>query len=299
VKETATLGSKTPAWAKSSLDACIGNLGSGDHPIGNGRIYVVENVIELTKTAQQFPVFAPLSLVEYEIAFKNLDYYEFTLPLVTDTMPPGFTYFDMVLGPAPTSIEGDKLIWQNVTISAGGLYGTTTKWKIRLQTSNLYQTALNTIAVNSPETVIPASTASIVVGPVFDLKKAVGVDSTFPGGIVPYTITLVNQSTVDYTNLRITDTLPVGFEFYRTRSGISPIQLGPEMSQPVWVITKLTKGSTYQLVFDVSVRFSVIPGTYLNAVIGTSPDGSVPGPILTAPVTILTPIHVYLPMITK
>jgi uncharacterized repeat protein (TIGR01451 family) len=301
VSPTATGGSKTPILTASALNVCFADLGSGDHPLGAGTVVVraVGDVVRLAKEAITDPV-APLSLAEYKITIANEDAYDFVFSALTDTLPTGFNFYSMTSGPAP-AVEGNKLVWRNLTLPAAGM---TLKFKV--QVGPLYGTYENWVSAYIPDTTVNPKKGSpdIRVLPVFDLKKDVGVPVASQGAVVPYTITLVNTSDVVYTSLRITDTLPPGFQYHHSRPGYPiPIMLGPRKSQPVWLIASLGSGGKVQkLVFYALVTFLAEPGVlHYNTVIGSSPSGSIPGPISTAPLLVEQSgdIWTFLPLLMR
>jgi hypothetical protein len=83
-----------------------------------------------------------------------------------------------------------------------------------------------------------------------------------------------------------------------------PISLGTNNGRPVWSIPELrgncTGGCAIQLAFDVFISPLASPGVYYNRVIGSSPSGSVPGPINTAPLTITqAAANIFLPVVVR
>ena len=200
-------------------------------------------------------------------------------------------------------MQDGKVIWRNVTIPKGSTGSKKIVWQVNLQSGPLYgSNFVNQIWATSQQTpIITATSKAVSVLPIFDLQKIAGIQSTFAGGVVPYTITLVNFSQTVYSKIIVTDTLPPGFTFYRMHTGyLSPVTIGTAGSQPVWNIPSLPGGNIFTLVFDVVIGASVAPGEYLNQVIGTSPSGSVPGPIFTAPISVTqVTLVLYLPIIRK
>jgi uncharacterized repeat protein (TIGR01451 family) len=281
-------GDKSSSFSGSAADICFGKMNGGVVSV----VKVLEYAIELTKKAlkTQLP---PLTLIDYTIDIKNLDKFnDILLDAVTDTLPTGFIYHSMAAGPDPNVVQDGKVVWQNVIVS---VVSETLTWKVTLQSSPLYgSNYTNQVWATSPQTrIITATSEPVSVLPLFDLQKIAGIQSTSAGGVVPYTITLVNLSQVAYSSIIVTDTLPLGFTFYRMHTGyLSPVTIGPAGSQPVWNIPSLgtgcgSSGCMIRLVFDVVIGSNVAPGVYLNQVIGDSPSGSVPGPIFTAPISVI------------
>ncbi|GAB4498878.1 MAG: hypothetical protein OHK0052_12920 [Anaerolineales bacterium] len=287
VKDTATTGTKKPAFTSSAPTSCIGKL-TGTA----GAISVKVPVIVLTTKAAVTEA-PPLSLVEYELSFKNQDLYPYRLQIITDTMPSGFTFYTMTAGPLPT-VAGRNLIWNNLDLPGSK----TITYKMLLQTTSLYgnteRNKLDAYVANNATPIIPAYSDSIAINPVFDLKKTVNTNYVKPDGSLVYTITLINLSKLEYRYIRITDTLPTGFTYIRTLEGPTPVQLGSGNAQPVWAdlsvrgkcsATNYDPCTTY-IVFEAKVGATVPLGRYFNNVIAISPTGAIPGPIKDAPVTV-------------
>ena len=301
VPANATYTNKTPTFSGTAAGVCFGKLGSGDNPMGSGTITVVQYVVSMTKVPLIDRI-TPNALVDYKITFQNDDAYDIVLDVVTDTMPAGFNFISMTQGPLPTLVQGDKIFWTNFTLHPG-----TTIWKIRLQSGAGYGAYTNKIAAHSPTTLIAPKTSAVVnVLPLFDLKKDSIRSTVLPGSTIPYTITLVNLSEVVYNNILVTDTLPAGMTFYRMRLGYTePITTGPGGTQPVWLIPQIkancgSAGCSYRLVFEARVPEDIPLGVYYNQVIGSSPSGSVPGPINTAPITVLQIVaRLLMPFISR
>lgn len=300
VLPTASLGKKTPTFSATSAGVCFGKLDSGDLELGDGSVTVMTEVLDLNKTALQTKV-APLALVDFEISIKNNDAYRFTVPVITDTLPSGFTYFSTLVG-SPPEVQGNKLIWHNLSVNGGA----TLRLRIRLQASPLYGDYLNEAAAFSPETVIlPAQSAAVQVRPLFALLKVNGEPYPPTGTLVPYTITLVNLSQTIYTNVRVTDTLPAGLFFSRMQTGYpAPLLLSPDRRQIVWNIAQInancgSAGCQVKLAFFALVDPWLEPGVYWNTILGFSPSGSVPGPIGAAPITVTAGTLNFLPYLKK
>lgn len=289
-------------FSGTASDVCFGKLDSGALQYGDGKIIVADQVVILTKRALLDRV-APLSLVDYEIKLQNKDVYPFVLPVVTDTLPTGFTYMNMVSGPTPDLIVGRNLYWYNVEI----LGSKSVTWKVQLQASSLYGISEpNTIAANSPEIEIdPAQSGPVTILPLFDLNKTASVSETVPGGLISYTISLVNQSELNYANIRLTDTLPSGFTYESMDFGTPPDS--GTITEPVWSGLSVSGNCSptnqdpcmLLLTLNVRVASSVPPGVYLNGLMARSPSGSIPGPLNAAPVTVtlstITPTPTFTP----
>jgi uncharacterized repeat protein (TIGR01451 family) len=177
-----------------------------------------------------------------------------------------------------------------------------------LKSSSLYKVYYNYLTANTSDFSITGAQETVQVLPLFDLLKTPGVNQARPGSYVPYLIRLVNLSDTSYDSIVITDTLPAGFTYYAMFSGPPPTSLGPGRSQPVWSGLALSHncsgggGCSLELGFYAFVQPTVAEDVYWNEVIGYSPSGSIPGPILTAPVEITeNPLDktIYLPLLQR
>jgi uncharacterized repeat protein (TIGR01451 family) len=290
VATSATPKTQTITFSGEANNICFGSPAKGDHFAGDGKIYVKEYVVELKKKALNLDV-PPLALVEYQIELKNYDYYPYPLEVVIDTMPAGFTYYAMSSGPEPV-VQGNKLYWYGVILPENK----TTKWKMRLQAAPLYGRYYNSISASSTETTIEEvndSPEGVDVLPLFDLTKDAGVAYAPAGSIIPYTIKFINLSKTNYSAIVLTDTLPAGFSYHQTIAGAAPVSVGENGSQPVWNGLSVkgncksdTSSCTLEITFEVRIGSSVPDGTYYNTIIASTPSGSIPGPLTTAPVIV-------------
>ncbi len=314
VAESATRGDKTPTFSGDAYGVCFGGLGGGPQPLGDGKVTVVDNALVLYKKAKDTEV-PPLAQVRYDIWLENQLDYAYTIHRLTDTLPSGFTYLLMESGPEPDAYNADRLVWENLTIPPGR-----TLLKLRLLASPLYGTfdniidgyidPLHTILVETDRNPRDGNSDAIVaVLPIFDLSKDASRDTTLPNATLAYTITMVNLSDVNYAGVRITDTLPLGFTYYRTLQGPIPASISGDRRTIVW--DNLTvqgncrpghaENCTQQVIFEAHVEGNTPEGVYYNTIEGHSPSGAIPGPIATAPVTVTQSLgyDLFLPCVLK
>jgi len=312
VNASATTGDKRPSFTGAAYGVCFSKLGGGVYK-ADGKVTVVDYALVVYKKARQTDV-PPLAQVEYDIWLENKLDYAYTVQSITDTLPDGFTYYLMSQGNDPDTYDGTRIIWRNVTLSPGK-----TLWQVRLLAAPLYGTYINAIDAfvdtvhrvsvdtdRSPRDGV--DDASVNVLPIFDLSKAAAPAYVVPGQSVVYTITMLNLSDVSYSALRLTDTLPAGFTYYRTLSGPLPNSIGANKRTIVWENQTVNGGCpsnnttncTRQIVIEVLVDTLIGKGTYYNTIEGVSPSGAVPGPISTAPVTVTQSLeHLFLPLVIK
>jgi hypothetical protein len=105
---------------------------------------------------------------------------------------------------------------------------------------------------------------------------------------------------VDLATVRITDTLPAGFSYYRSVSLPSGAAL-VRQSPLVWTLSQLKKGNSAAFVFEARVGADVISGTHLNTVEASSPSAQIPAAEDTAPVMVewRELPTVYLPLVLR
>ena len=296
IAENASYGVKTPTLQASATGVCFGKLATGDDPLGTGKINVVEEVVILSKKHLMKTV--PVdSLVDYTLSIRNIDAYSYRVQLVTDTLPTGFTFVDMLVGPQPVQQIGNQLVWQNVDVGGKA----TVTWKIRLKSATLFNYYLNYLSAYSRETPIKTTSDSdlkealddlrggVLVYPVLAVIKESGVTETVAGTVVPYTITLINQSDVSYNQVMVTDTLPTGFTFVKVHPGTSaPSFVSSDKAIVSWKGLTLPKSTgKIVLIIDAKIDRSTPPGAYFNNVEASSPTGSIPniGPTALVSVT--------------
>jgi uncharacterized repeat protein (TIGR01451 family) len=297
-----------PELQTSANNGCLGKLGTGPNPLGEGKIKVDPYPVALTKKA--LSTWVPVdSFVEYDLEINNKDGYAYVIDSLIDTIPAGFTYDSMIIGNEPTyNPDTRQLIWSGLTFNPGK-----TKWKLRLRSSALFGDYTNRLsAIDDELYFLPAYSKPVSVVPVIGIIKRAAVDVAFPGSVVPYTITLINVSDTDYGSVTVTDTLPTGFTYLRMSPEgdyPAPISLGPGGAQPVWANIDLPNecgeelGCTVELAFWALIGNSVPDGVYWNNITAHSPDGSFPNILPSAPISVTRTIGggnlIYLPIILR
>lgn len=111
-----------------------------------------------------------------------------------------------------------------------------------------------------------------VAGPTLTLVKSTSTASVFQGAEATYTITATNSSTVAYTGVSISDTLPASFTYASTTS-VTPAAgssrtavVDPTVGSgtPSWGTFTVGAGSSVTIVFKALVPVSTAVGTYQN-----------------------------------
>jgi uncharacterized repeat protein (TIGR01451 family) len=216
---------------------------------------------------------------------------------ITDTLPAGFSYVQMLSGPDP--IQESPIVWSLSQLEEGESQDFV--FQARVGMDVVTGTYLNTITGTSSSAILPDVGPMAPVGVevpqrfVF-LNKTVFPTQTMNGSLVTYTVTLSNSANGPL-DVRITDTLPVGFSYVQMLSGPEPIQEPPI----VWELDPLDPGEQ-ELVFQARVGVGVITGTYSNTVNGYSSLARVPG-IEMAPVEVTVRsdgmLAVFLPLVLR
>jgi len=177
-----------------------------------------------------------------------------TVTAVTYQLPRGvFSYTGSVGGtPIPdisSDANSDYYTWRDIVVPTQGVY--TLAFRIRAPfTTTTYATYASANPWNS-NICIPKARLDIPVVNGVELKKTPNPNSIGPYGLVEYTLEATNLTGEPVYNLRITDTLPFGFQYITTTSGPPPVSLSPL----VWEIPYL--GSAQSGLNRATIRFQV------------------------------------------
>jgi uncharacterized repeat protein (TIGR01451 family) len=266
---------------------------------------IVEPGIFLAKTVSPTQV-AGGRIVIYTITLDNRSDTPLDNLQIVDTLPVSFSFVSMIEGPNPT--QQSPVVWQPGSLEIGGLqefvFQTYVRCDVETGTySNSVQAASSSAPVPDLEETAPLRVESSGE-PCIPFYKTVSPQQVAPGKTVVYSITLENQSGLDLTDVRITDTLPISFTYLgMEHNGIEPVETMPL----VWEFPIAIKdGEGYELVFQVEVGSDVPDGTYYNAIGGYSASGLLPGLEQTASVQVKRGISggddappVFLPLVLR
>lgn len=267
----------------ADLDICI--------PVMKKTLKVVRGVT-LRKTPKPKET-GPFGTVEYNIEVKNLTDAPATGIRITDTLPPGFTFVEMVSDHSPASLA--PLVWEIPTIA--GLKEENIKFKARTyvnlgpQYNHLDGVSASTYVTLSKTLEEWEKDVRVDVVPGVGLYKTVEPAQVQAGQPVTYTINLYNGSNKDMANIVLTDTLPDGFSFGAMLQGTQPTS--STGSLVVWHIAALGQNQTLKLIFRADTELDLFSGLYYNQVSGEAWDAGaladpidVPSTDLTAPVDV-------------
>lgn len=190
-----------------------------------------------------------------------------TVTALTYKSPRGTLTFLGPVGGTPnpdTSSDSnyDYYTWRDLTVPAQGSQRLDIQFRAPLTTANY-----NTYAEASPQDssiCIPQYRLDIQVVKGVELSKEPTPETIGPFGIVEYKIEANNRTGGPVSGLRITDTLPEGFQYIQTTSGPEPISLSPL----VWEIPYL--GPFNRATIKFQARSYILLGKQYNWVDGVS-----------------------------
>ncbi|MBI5879394.1 MAG: DUF11 domain-containing protein [Chloroflexi bacterium] len=244
----------------------------------------------------------PLGKFYYQVSFHNNTPYSVTIQRFTETLP-GLTSkwrFDSMISPADAQpVSTSPLVWQNLVVPRFQDY--ILSFYVRASTD--FGTYVNTWSNSAPAVgtgvmtgLVPSGfiltavmgylEAPVQVIPGVGLDKVVSPDTLFSGDQAIYTITLVNLSGGTINNVRITDTLPAGFQYGSMVVGSSPVLTTPL----VWDVGNVLNGDANRVTisFRATVGISTATGTYYNRVTATSSNVLIPPTDDTAPLRVVS-----------
>lgn len=166
---------------------------------------------------------------------------------VTYTLPAGFVYLGEVEGTPPPAVSGSSYTWGNITVPASGVAAIRFRVQAPFQQGDSRHVAIAR-SLPRPNICIPKSEGVLPVKPGIMLNKRPNPTSVGPYGLVEYILDVENQTGAPLTGVRITDTLPTGFQFIQHVSGPPPVSTFP----PVWVVDLGPAGSQQG---KVTIRF--------------------------------------------
>ncbi len=186
---------------------------------------------------------------------------------VTYQLPAGFAYLGEVEGTPPPSVSGPYYTWSGITVTQRGTAAIRFRIRAPFQQGDFTHRAWAR-SVSQPEICIPMSKATLSVRPGVVLTKRPNLTSIGPYGVVEYTLDVENQTGASLGRVRITDTLPLGFQYVQHISGPSPISTSP----PIWEVDLGPAGTSQA---KVTIRFQVrtftLVGDWYNMVDGIHP----------------------------
>ncbi len=224
--------------------------------------------------------------VVYTITLVNVSSQVLAGVRLTDTLPSGFTFEQMVSGLAPDSIS-PVVIWSLGDVQMGEANKKVLVFRVRIGSGQLSGTYYNRVEATSNINIEPTGDIAPVrvFGlPSLNLSKSVAPGTVIAGREVTYTLTLSNPGIDPVVDARITDTLPVSFSYVAMVSGPDPAFTSPQV---VWTNVTVPTGTAQTFVFRALVAPGAPEGVYTNRLDGSSSFVTFPGSGPTAPVNVV------------
>jgi uncharacterized repeat protein (TIGR01451 family) len=279
--------------------------------VGDGKSTSVDDVLEKVIQAPSLPVgenkVFPGGTVTYTISIYNpLHDAPLTGVHLTDTLPGtpnSFSYVDMVNGDPPGVISGSQVIWEDLSVDAGGVmtfaFHAQVPVHIDIPANNTHQKYQNDVTALAPGvTLCPMKDK----GPSeADVTRQVGMDkavepaSVLSGELVTYTITLENFGDTPINFIRLTDTLPyipdeADFHFEEMLYGPDPVS-GYQRNPVVWYPLAVPAFGQVELIFRARAIGQPLV-TYGNDLSATTPETTIPARTNRAKVSIISPFTI-------
>ena len=230
--------------------------------------------------------------VVYTITLVNISGNAISNVRITDTLPTGFTFKQMVGGDVVAPASTNPLVFTLSSVPNGATRRMIFRVTIPLtQASGTYY---NNVAARADQLSIAPTgpTAPVIVSgrPTLNLSKQVDPTAVIAGRDVTYTLTLINPDLDEAVDAaRITDTLPSNVSFVSMISADpNPAVVGQQL---VWAGITVPPNSTKTMIFRAHVASGASDGTYYNQLNGSTgtfvfdPTGP------TAPVVVAQPIY--------
>jgi len=247
---------KQKVWLYTSIPGIWWYNGQSKAPLN---ILPVAQIIQEI-TPQRVGRSRPLTITL--VLSSNVDY-PLTGLSVTDTLPAGFSFLDVLPGTPSPVVTTPVVAWQGITLPARGLVHLSFLAQAAPASGDYRYNEVVAFPTDS-SLCIPRSRETLRVRDI-EVSKSPDPRTVGPLGEIVYTIDLNNQTSVAITDLRITDTLPFGFRFLRMEEGDpAPISTNPL----VWANIMVPPQSHTKLHFRV--RAYVLFGEQLNLLEGWS-----------------------------
>ncbi len=192
----------------------------------------------------------------YTIHYANVGTGVATHVTIVDTIPADTTFISST--PAPDSVVGNVYTWYIGTVNPGDSGDIFITVRVNLFTPD--KTLLRNVvtldyddANSNPYPTLRDSVDVKVTAPVMEFSKFANVSTADPGDLITYTITYDNVGTGKATEVKITDTLPVGVELVSATPWYTSVSnrtytwdigdLGPGEGGTIIIVVKVTIGT--------------------------------------------------------
>lgn len=256
-------------------------------PRSEANHYVVKGVEISKKPSTATP--PPLSIIEYDLELENETTAAVDNLSVTDILPAGFTFIEVVDGPPLATTN--PLAWQNLHLEPAGDRERRDKINIRfkVQVSGLFGEYYNLVEGLSSSTYVTyannyTENVKVIVQPGVVLYKSVWPEEAKSGETVVYTVTADNRWTKAIADVRVVDTLPSGFSYRAPKPGYSAPAVQPD-GRLVWTVDELEVEEKVEFAFLADIDDQISGGNYCNQLSATAHEKGAAWAVVSIPDT--------------
>ena len=270
------------------------DFGTGTASTGNTAPVTVGDASLAINKVVDTAVANPGDTLSYTLTVTNPSTQDSNNVVVTDALPPGFTYLANTLainggalGDADFATDGDagEVIGNTVTVRVPTMLAGGTAEVITFQATvdtnfSGANPAVNTGSVLSDEVPSPiqGSVNTFINSPQLEVTKAANTGNGWEGDGITFTLTYNNNGTGDAQNVILTDTLPIGLTFNSFVSGIAgSYDAGSRtITWTVGTLSALSIGNTvsYTVIIDTGVTNGAIVTNTATLSASNSSDAS-------------------------
>lgn len=226
---------------------------------GTASVTVLAPVLRLTKTATPEPVSAGGALT-YQLTFENLGSAPATGLVLTDLLDPNLTFSGQTGGGVYN--PGTRTVTWLLPPLAPGASGSVTLFTTVASPLPNGTPILNqaTIDANEADPLPVLVQSTVLSAPALTLTKTASPDPVSPGGVVTYTLTVLNSGNDDATRVLVVDRLPADLQFLSASGGGVA---DPGLNTVTWDLGTIPAGSGPTLL-TLEARVISGPGTVTN-----------------------------------
>ena len=267
---TVTVNKNVPKDTVLTNSATVSGSDSGGNTITAGPATADTTVeapsLSITKQASPNPVKAGEN-VTYTITVTNNGNQNATNVTITDNVPAHTTF---VSADNNGTLSGSTVTWNVGTVAAAT--STTVHFTVKVDSpidDNTVITNSATVDSNEEGPITSNETQTVVSSvPQLNICKSDSQDPVKPGNEFTYTIRYANNSTMDITNVVITENYPAGITF------VSASPAPDSGTNNKWTIGTLTAGSSGNITITVQVNSDVSNGTILHNTVTATSDNT-------------------------
>ncbi|MGD8791294.1 MAG: PKD domain-containing protein [Anaerolineae bacterium] len=243
----------------------------------------------------------------YTVVFSNSNPTSVTLDFITDTLPTGFMFIDMVSmdDPMPYDTTEPEIAWRStttdpITVPASGTLSLAYYVYVPPSVPPDVAPRINTVTARVSDTILGPATASIIVGqPDLSLSKEAWPE-VLNGGLVTYTVTIANDGHLTDTVTSIVDAMDPAMTFTQMLTG-SDVMAPPQViaGKLFWADPlEVPPLSSLTLLYQAEAPTSTEALDLCNQVEVSAGSGDL-GPVEVCIVTRPAKVYHYLPMVVK